>query len=68
MGLLSEVLEEGYLVTLPSGKILRSKKMVRECPIQTGEQILIADLVVLDLVDFDLILGMDWLSKYYASV
>ena len=26
------------------------------------------DLVLLDLHDFDLILGMDWLASYHASV
>ena len=29
---------------------------------------LLADLVLLDVMDFVAILGMDWLSQYYATV
>ena len=27
-----------------------------------------ADLIVLDIHDFDIILGMDWLAKHHATV
>ena len=27
-----------------------------------------ADLIELDVLDFDVVLGMDWLSKNYASI
>ena len=33
-----------------------------------GEVLTENDLVILDLDDFDVILGMDWLSKYHACV
>ena len=29
---------------------------------------LLADLVLLDVMDFDVILGVDWLSQHYAIV
>ena len=29
---------------------------------------LLADLILLDVVDFDVILGMDWLSQHFATV
>ena len=29
---------------------------------------LLSDLVILDVMDFDVILGMDWLSQHYATV
>ena len=29
---------------------------------------LLADLVLLDIMDFDVILGMDWFSQHYATV
>nr|CAD1824851.1 unnamed protein product [Ananas comosus var. bracteatus] len=39
------------------------------CPIQIGEWIMLADLLVLKRMwGFDVILGLDWLSKYYASI
>nr|CAD1818591.1 unnamed protein product [Ananas comosus var. bracteatus] len=39
------------------------------CPVQIGEWILPADLLVLKRMwGFDVILGVDWLSKYYAVI
>ena len=29
---------------------------------------LLADLVLLDVIDFDVIVGMDWLAKHYTTV
>ena len=29
---------------------------------------LLADLVLLDVINFDVILGMDWLAQHYASL
>ena len=29
---------------------------------------LLADLVMLDVIDFNVILGMDWLSQHFATV
>ena len=36
--------------------------------IEVHNKKLLGDLVILDVRDFDLILGMDWLSRYYARV
>ena len=35
-----------------------------KCQVQIGECILFADLIVLPMHDFDVILGMDWLARY----
>ena len=29
---------------------------------------LLADLVLLDVINFEVILGMDWLAQHYASI
>ena len=34
------------------------------CPVVISERELCADLVMLDMTDYDVILGMDFLSKY----
>jgi hypothetical protein len=39
-----------------------------DCEIEIGDKIFMGDLNVLDMVDFDVILGMDWLAKHRASV
>ena len=33
-----------------------------------GDQEFLADLILLDIHDFDIILGMDWLSRHHAIV
>nr|CAD1833855.1 unnamed protein product [Ananas comosus var. bracteatus] len=39
------------------------------CPVQIGDWIMPADLLVLNQMwGFDVILGIDWLSKYYAVI
>ncbi|XP_020081579.1 UBA domain-containing protein mud1-like [Ananas comosus] len=45
------------------------RKECLACPVQVGSWIMPTRLLVLKrLKDFDLILGMDWLLKYYASI
>ena len=33
------------------------------CRVRIGEFVMLADLIVLAMYDFDVILGMDWLAK-----
>ncbi|XP_052185210.1 uncharacterized protein LOC127796845 [Diospyros lotus] len=42
--------------------------MVPECEIIVHDRVMPGDLVVLAIQDFDLLLGMDWLSRHYAKV
>ena len=36
------------------------------CPVLVEERELLADLVLFDVIDFDVILGMDWLAQHYS--
>lgn len=52
---------------------LLDKTMIAEmvnnsCVVRIGEVKLLADLILLDLQDFDVILGMDWLSTHHTKV
>ncbi|CAL8169413.1 unnamed protein product [Prunus armeniaca] len=40
----------------------------KDCLVHVDDAVLEADLIPLDLVDLDIILGMDWLEKHSASV
>ncbi|CAA0827384.1 Unknown protein, partial [Striga hermonthica] len=51
-------------VSLASGKIIISDSVVRNLSICIGGRVLEADVYVLDMRDFDVILGMDWLTRY----
>ena len=40
----------------------------RSCPISLSNRVTWMDLVELDMVDFDVILGIDWLHSCFASI
>ena len=45
-----------------------AERIYRYCPISINHKNTMTDLVELNIVDFDVILGMDWLHAYYASI
>ena len=55
-------------ITLSSGKVMYSDRVLRACPIIVDDKELFADLIVLDMDEYEIILGMDWLSKYHAKI
>ncbi|XP_052191886.1 uncharacterized protein LOC127801065 [Diospyros lotus] len=56
------------IVTTPRNTELVGSEICRDCKIKVHDRELPGDLVVLDIKDFDLILGMDWLSRHHAKV
>ena len=40
----------------------------KSCVIKIGGNELLADLILLEIQEFDVILGMDWLAAYHANV
>ena len=55
-------------VSLPAGDPLFSDRIVRDSRVLLGGQELQADLVALDMRDFDVGLGMDWLFRHRATL
>ncbi|KAL2235714.1 UNVERIFIED_CONTAM: Retrovirus-related Pol polyprotein from transposon [Sesamum indicum] len=55
-------------VSMPAGRFVLVNTVVRSCPIVVEGVTLYADLVVIDLREFDVILGMDWLVSNHALV
>ena len=53
---------------MPSGEILLTDQIVRGCNVMVGEHEQPADLILIELRDFDVILGMDWLTSYHATI
>ena len=43
---------------------MTSRFIFKEMPIKVAGRELLVNLIVLEMVDYDVILGMDWLSKY----
>ena len=55
-------------VATPLSDSLDSDIFFPNCPVLIRDRELPVDLVLLDVMDFDVILGMDWLSQHYAVV
>ena len=59
---------ERFCVSTLVGESILLERVYRDCPIFINHKNPIADLVELDMVEFDVILGMDWLHACYASI
>ena len=64
----SEALDVNLAVATPIGSTILCTSIVKNCPIMVEGHVMPANLVVLEMSGFDIILGMDWLSKYHACV
>ena len=60
--------DRGWYITIPTGVNQVATWSCKRCPIFLGHLILPTDLIVLDMKEFDIILGMDWLSEHYAFI
>ena len=56
------------LVTSPMGHRVRVNRVYKNCPLLVHDREFSVDLTTLLFHEFDLILGMDWLSKHRAIV
>ncbi|KAL0546184.1 hypothetical protein IC582_016090 [Cucumis melo] len=68
MGLEVEPLGSILSVSTPSGVVMLSKEKIKACQVGVASHMLDVTLLVLDMQDFDVILGMDWLSANHASI
>lgn len=55
-------------ITLPKGEVLVPNTVYMNSPVLVGAMLLEADLISLEIVDLDVILGMAWLAKHHASI
>ena len=55
-------------MALPSGDVMLSNYWLRSVPIVSAGRELSVDLVIMDMFDYDVIIGMDFLSKYGATI
>ncbi|XP_059277631.1 uncharacterized protein LOC132031721 [Lycium ferocissimum] len=67
-GMEPEKLREPFEVSTPVGESVVARRIYRGCLVMIYHRRTIADLVELEMVDFDVIIGIDWLKSYYATV
>ncbi|XP_075100752.1 uncharacterized protein LOC142176617 [Nicotiana tabacum] len=63
-----KLLNDPFLVATPVGESFLVEYMYRACQIRVEGRDTLADLIVFDMIDFDMLMGMDWLSSCYAIV
>uniref|UniRef100_A0A1U7VIP3 Uncharacterized protein LOC104217612 n=2 Tax=Nicotiana sylvestris TaxID=4096 RepID=A0A1U7VIP3_NICSY len=63
-----ELLNDPFLVATHVGEFLLAEYVYRACQIRVKGRDTLADLIVLDMIDFNMPMGMDWLSSCYAIV
>jgi hypothetical protein len=66
--LVVRTLEPGLAVTTPVGKTMVYKRVVCECPVSICGRVLPANLVVLPMFNYNIILRMDWLTKHSTII
>ena len=68
LGLEVEALKEPLYVSFPLGIRARIGMICRGCELEISEILLTVDLRVIDMSEFDVILGMDWLIAYKVVI
>jgi hypothetical protein len=66
--LVVRTLKPSLVVTATVGKTVVCKRVVFECPVSICGRVLPANLVVLSMFSYDIILGIDWLIKHSAII
>ncbi|KAH0710910.1 hypothetical protein KY284_012337 [Solanum tuberosum] len=61
-------LSEPFSVYTPVGDLIIARRVYKNFPVTVSQKVTSADLVELEMVDFDIIPGMDWIHSCYASV
>ena len=63
-----ETLEEPLYVSYPLGIRARIGMICRGCELEISGTLLTVDLRIMDMSEFDVILGMDWLTDYRVII
>ncbi|KAD6119157.1 hypothetical protein E3N88_10428 [Mikania micrantha] len=61
-------LPNAYTVELANGEILRSGEIIRNCALELDDHKFTIDLLPIELGSFDVVVGMDWLTKNQAEI
>ncbi|XP_073035230.1 uncharacterized protein [Primulina eburnea] len=68
LGIMTVAMDSGFRVSIPSGDQMFTSRIVRGLELRLQQKAVRADLIVLPLPEFDIILGMDWLSSHGAVI
>nr|GEY37810.1 putative reverse transcriptase domain-containing protein [Tanacetum cinerariifolium] len=57
------IINPGYVIEVADGKKVKVDRIISDCKLELGNSFFIIDLIPLDHGSFDVIVGIDWLSK-----
>ncbi|KAI3712422.1 hypothetical protein L1987_70978 [Smallanthus sonchifolius] len=60
-------LDNSYSVEIANGKSISINSVIRDCNLELNNHKFSVDLLPMQLGSFDIIIGMDWLSKHHAE-
>ncbi|GJX58242.1 reverse transcriptase domain-containing protein [Tanacetum coccineum] len=58
----------GYMIEIADGESVEVDRVIRDCKLEIGNSLFTIDLIPLGHGSFDVIVGMDWLSKNKAII
>ncbi|XP_070013170.1 uncharacterized protein [Nicotiana sylvestris] len=67
-GIVPEILSDPFVVSIPTRKSILARRIYQGCTVSVCGRQTSADLVKLEMLDFDAIMGMDLLAACYARV
>ena len=68
LGLEVETLEKPLHVSYPLGTRVKVDMICRDCELEISKILLMVDLRAMDMSEFDVIFGMDWLTAHRVII
>ena len=65
---LPDILHDPFLVSTSVGQSVVAKRVYQNFPISLSNRVSYLDILELDMLDFNIIFGMDWLHACFASI
>ena len=57
-----------FITITPAEDVYKSMSLFKNIPIKIGEFILYANLIEIEMYNFDVVLGMDWLTTHFSMI
>ncbi|KAI3774607.1 hypothetical protein L1987_49166 [Smallanthus sonchifolius] len=68
LGIKPSKLDQKYTIELANGKLINTEEVIQGCTLCLKNHTFSIDLLPVDLGSFDVVIGMDWLSKNHAEI
>ncbi|KAJ9542437.1 hypothetical protein OSB04_028943 [Centaurea solstitialis] len=64
----SQNLKEDHVIEYSNGELVKANKVIRKCTLGLAGKDFSIDLIPIKIGSFDIIIGMDWMSKHRATI